>query len=30
MKDIHKIVDDAKAADALFKKQEEDKKKDKK
>lgn len=30
MKDIHKIVDDAKAADALFKRQEEDKKKDKK
>lgn len=30
MKDIHKIVDDAKAADALFKKQEENKKKDKK
>lgn len=30
MKDIHKIVDDAKAADALFKKQEEEKKKDKK
>ncbi len=30
MKDIHKIVDDAKAADSLFKKQEENKKKDKK
>lgn len=30
MKDIHKIVDDAKAVDALFKKQEENKKKDKK
>lgn len=30
MKDIHKIVDDAKAADALFKRQEEEKKKDKK
>lgn len=30
LKDVHKIIDDAKAADALFKRNEEDKKKDKK